>query len=307
MREAIQSETMRLVFALGLGWLFAAAAQQPTPPTATPAAPSPAEQPAVEQPAERPLLRNTGKPMAVEYQCTEEDIQSAGLSCSAEEPCPVYLELSSVEAVGNRIFLAGNIHSASTTLYSMLLASDDAGKTWREPYERMRAAGLDHIQFIDFENGWVSGEVLSPLPRDPFLLITSDGGKAWRAEQIFAESAFGAIMQFRFISRKDGSMLIDRGQPGEGGRYALYETPNGGDTWMLREVNQKPIKLKYAGGSGNTDWRIRADAATKSYRIEHHAGERWHGIAGFSVSIGACRPPEIPIAPAAPVASPPGQ
>jgi photosystem II stability/assembly factor-like uncharacterized protein len=41
-------------------------------------------------------------------------------------------------------------------------------------------AGLDRIQFIDFENGWVSGEVQHPLPRDPFLLATTDGGKTWQ-------------------------------------------------------------------------------------------------------------------------------
>ena len=47
----------------------------------------------------------------------------AGMSCSDEEPCPVYLELAAVESVGNRIFLAGNIHSNAVTLYSLLLAS----------------------------------------------------------------------------------------------------------------------------------------------------------------------------------------
>jgi hypothetical protein len=63
-------------------------------------------------PAENTPLQNTGKPMMVDYLCGEEDIRLAGLSCTIDDPCPVFLELASVEAVGNRIFVAGNIHSS---------------------------------------------------------------------------------------------------------------------------------------------------------------------------------------------------
>lgn len=277
---------------LGVGLLCAEARAQ-TPPAA-PSAPSQGVERPAETPAERPLLRNTGKPMVVEYSCSEEDIRAGGLSCTREDPCPLYLELSSVEAVGNRIFLAGNIHSPSTTLSSVLLASDDAGKTWREPHERIRAAGFDHIQFIDFQNGWISGELLHPLPHEPFLLITSDGGQGWRVHAIFAEPRFGFIQQFWFGSRTNGSLLIDQGHSGESGRYELYETANSGETWTLRQTSERPLQMKHGGGPANEDWRLRADAATKSYRIERHAGDAWHSIAGFSVSIGACKPPEAP-------------
>jgi hypothetical protein len=92
---------------------------------------APAAQAAADEPKPT-VIQNAGKPMAVGFQCTNDDIQWAGLSCSEEAPCPVYLELTAVESVGNKIFAAGNIHSATSTLYSILLASDDAGKTWRE-------------------------------------------------------------------------------------------------------------------------------------------------------------------------------
>lgn len=271
---------MRAVIALGVGLVWAAAAQ--------------VEKPA-EPPTQKPPLHNTGKPMVVDYRCSEEDIPLAGLSCTLEDPCPVYLELDSLEAVGNRIFLAGNIHTATTTLYSILLASGDAGKTWREPYERLRASGLDSIQFLDFENGWISGELQHPLPRDPFLLVTSDGGETWRAQPVFAEPQFGSILQFFFSSRTSGALVIDRGRAAESGRYELYETPNAGETWRLRQSNERPIKMKRAGDTANADWRLRADAATKAYCVERHVGDRWHGIASFSVSIGTCKPPEMPV------------
>jgi hypothetical protein len=259
--------------ALAAGYLAAALAQEPAA-------------------VEKPPLENTGKPMTLPYQCTGDDIQTAGLSCTAADPCPIYLELSAVEAVGNRIFLAGNIHTPATTLYSVLLASDDAGKTWREPYPRLRAAGLDRIQFVDFENGWSSGEVLQPLPRDPFLLVTSDGGKAWRLQPIFSDSQYGSILQFWFNSRTRGSLLVDRGEAGGSSRYELYETANAGQSWTLKESSDRLPKLTHLGGTANADWRIRADAPSRSFHIERHSGERWHSLAAFAISLGRCTLPE---------------
>jgi len=279
---------MRLLVALGTGGLLAvgvAAAQLDKPV----------------KPAESPAVRNTGKPMVLDFECGEEDIRLAGMSCTPEDACPVYLELASVEAVGNRIFAAGNIHSSSTTLYSVLLSSDDNGKTWSEPHERVRLAGFDRIQFIDFENGWVSGEVQHPLPRDPFLMSTTDGGKSWQEQPIFAEPQFGAIVDFRFSSRTSGHLTIYRGRTGASGQYELYETPNAGETWMLRQTSERLIELMRGDPGANPDWRLRADAATKSYRIEHLVGGAWQSIAAFSVSIGACRPPDIPVLPPPPV------
>ncbi len=282
---------MRAVIALGAGLVWAAAAQVDKP---------------AEPPAEKPPIRNTGKPMVVDFHCSDEDIRLAGLSCTIDDPCPLFLELDAVEAVGNRIFAVGNIHTATTTLYSVLLASDDTGKTWHEPYERLRAAGLDRIQFIDFENGWIGGEGLHPLPHDPFLLVTSDGGQTWREQPVFGDSQFGSILQFSFSSRTSGSLVIDRGRGGESGRYELYETPNAGETWMLRQSNERPIPMKRVTGTANADWRLRADAATKAYRIERRVGEAWRGVASFSVSIGTCKPPEMPESvPAAPDAKDP--
>jgi len=230
------------------------------------------------------VLQNLGKPMRVEFNCTDSDMLSAGMSCSEEEPCPVYLELSAAEAVGNKLFAAGNIHSAQATLYSILLASEDGGKTWREPSERHRASSLDRIQFADFETGWVAGQVLQPLPNDPFFLVTTDGGRTWRRRPIFSESRSGAVQQFWFDSRNSGTLLI-----ADGPRNELYESPNGGETWLVREVSDRPIRWKQRL-PGTASVRVRADGSTKSFRIERREGERWNTAASFLVSAGACKP-----------------
>jgi photosystem II stability/assembly factor-like uncharacterized protein len=237
------------------------------------------------------VLRNEGKPMGILFGCTDDDMQWAGMSCSEEEPCPVYLELSGIDTVGNRIIVLGNIHTESLTLYSLLVSSEDGGATWQEPYERMRGAGLNHIQLIDFQNGWISGETVVPVARDAFFLITSDGGKSWRMRPVLAEGMGGAIRQFHFESASSGTMVIDRMQSAESSRYELYDTPNGGETWMIRRTSDQPITLPHpAPDPASSGWRIRADSHSKSFAIEKLQGEKWGTVASFLVQIGACKP-----------------
>ena len=251
---------------------------------------------AAQEPADAPVLENSGKPIVLPYRCTDGDIQWAGLSCSAEEPCPVYLELTAVEAVGSKLFTIGNIHSQTITLYSVLLGSEDAGRTWREPYQRIRGAGLDHLQFADFGNGWVSGESLSPLPGDPFLLITADGGKSWRQHAIFAESRVGTVQQIWFSSSKEGALVFDRGASSGAERYERLESSDGGETWNIREANRQPLRLKETGAPAL--WRLQADAKTQAFLLEHVEGTRWTPAASFAVNLGACTPPQVePVAP----------
>ena len=241
-------------------------------------------------PATPAVLANTGKPMVAPFRCTEEDIRSAGLTCTEEDPCPVYLELTAVESTGIRIFAAGNIHAAAATLYTILLGTEDNGLTWREVHERVRGAGLDHIQFADVETGWSSGLSFAPLPQDPFLLMTTDGGKTWRQRAIFNEPRFGSIQQFFFEDKKSGSLVIDHG-PGTGGdRYELFETNDGGETWNILETNLKAIRIKRAPLTPDADWRVRADGPSKSFHLEHRQGQKWTSLAAFSVNLGACKP-----------------
>src|ERR1035437_5832569 len=75
-------------------------------------------------PAARVVRETVGKPMVAPFRCTEEDIRSAGLTCSEQDPCPVYLELAAVESTGIRIFAAGNIHTANATLYTILRSEE---------------------------------------------------------------------------------------------------------------------------------------------------------------------------------------
>jgi hypothetical protein len=270
-----------------LGLPIFAQEQPPVPPAIPPTLPAvPATLQAV--PA-TPVLENSGQPMLLPFHCTDADIQSAGLTCSEDDPCPIYLELASVAAHGTRIIAAGNLHSAAVTMYTVVLVSEDAGRTWIEAHERIRGAGFDHIQILDPETAWISGLTLFPLPQDPFLLLTTDGGKTWRQRPIAGESRPGAIQQFFFSSREDGALLIDRGPAETGDRYERFQSSDGGESWTIQEESPKPLKLKQTE-TASPDWRLQVDSATQAYHLERRQGTRWIKVAPFAVKIGVCRP-----------------
>src|SRR4029077_5417369 len=146
-----------------------------------------------------------------------------------------------------------------------------------------------HIQLIDFQNGWISGETVVPVARDPFFLITSDGGKSWRLRPVVAAGLGGGVRQFHFASTSSGMMVIDRMQSADASRYELFDTPNGGETWMIRQTSEQPITLKQAAAdAASAGWRIRADSRSKSFAIEKQEAEKWGTVASFLVQIAPC-------------------
>jgi photosystem II stability/assembly factor-like uncharacterized protein len=135
----------------------------------------------------------------------------------------------------------------------------------------------------------VNGHLLQPLPRDAFFLITSDGGKTWRRRPLFGESRSGAIEQFWFDSRTHGQLVIENPEAARGQRYELWESMNGGESWSIRQVDSKPA-VPASSSPAPSGWRLRADAATKTHRVERQAGTKWETVASFRVSAGQCRP-----------------
>jgi hypothetical protein len=253
------------------------------------------------------VLKYTGKPVRVPVSCTEEDIQSLGMSCTAEVPCRVYLELSALEVLAGRMIVAGNLHSDSATLSSIVLASEDGGKTWVESHPRIRQGALDQMQFWDLANGWISGQVVASLPRDPFFLVTRDGGKTWRERPVFGDPHLGSIEKFHFTGATEGRVLVDRAQSGEGGRYALLESKTGGDSWSILQITtEAPKNLKFDRPASRA-WRLQASGTEKAYLVEKRDGDRWVAVAAFAVEAGKCAPAELeltaPAEPAAPEAA----
>jgi hypothetical protein len=228
-------------------------------------------------------------PIRVPFECAEDQLQSAGLLCTEDEPCAIYLELSAIAPLGKKLYLAGNLHANAGTLSSILLASEDGGLTWKEPSPRIPGAALDQIQFHDLEHGWAAGETQVPLPADPFFLITSDGGQTWRKRPVTDEGGPGALQTFWFDSATHGELIVDAGRSSPAGRYVSYETETGGDTWMVRSETGKLPALKRAPPAGEADFRIRA-VGEKTYQIEKRSGEeKWDTMASFLIEAASCK------------------
>jgi hypothetical protein len=227
------------------------------------------------------------EPTHVAYACTDADRDAFGLTCTMDDPCPVFLELDSADAAGGRLIVVGNLHTKSVTLYGIVLASDDNGTTWTEPNPRIPASALEQVEFHDLQNGWITGESVDPLARNPFLLITTDGGRMWHQKPIVEDTTYGTVTQFHFDSPTHGELVLDTPQPKQV-HEELYETNTGGEDWELKQVNNSAIKLKSAHVPGQGPLRVRADASSGTFVVERGGGRTWNRVASFTVHIADC-------------------
>jgi len=238
--------------------------------------------------------------MRVGYACAEEDLQWAGMSCSDGEPCAIYLELNAVVSNGRKILAAGNLHSTSATLSSVLLQSDDSGATWKEPVTRLRGSVIEQLQFYDPMHAWAAGETQYPLPRDPFVLLTTDGGGLWRERAVGEEGNAGSVQRFWFDTVEHGELIVDAGKASSSGRYLSYESETSGESWLLRGSDDRlPVLRRAPAAADDPDWRIRTGTDGKAWQIEKHAGNAWEAMASFLIEVASCKcdpgpPGELP-------------
>jgi len=206
--------------------------------------------------------------------------------------CAIYLEISAAAGAGPKVFVSGNFHTGDATLYSLLLASEDGGTTWREVAERIPGARFGAVYFANEKTGWVLGHFWNHQPRDPFFLLTTDGGLHWRRYPILNESGTAVVEDFWFDSESTGTVLIDRLHHTESGtRYERYETMTGGTNWMIREMSSKPIDVRRIRPvRPEPPWRTRASEESRAWLVEHRAGDSWEVVAEFSLDAGTCAP-----------------
>ncbi len=230
------------------------------------------------------------RPLKAPLECRADGFEAAGIICSEEEPCRLFLELTAVDAAGPRILVGGNVHTTSATVSSLVLMSEDAGSTWHEPVRRFPAAGIEGIQFLNERQAWMAVQPHAQLATDPYLLATTDAGANWQPQPIWSEEGRAGLLQLFYFQNKDhGFVLIDRsGAVSGSGRYEFYETLTGGSTWILRESSARPIQPK-GPPRRPPDWRLREDSKLKTYELERRVGDAWQRMANFATDVGVCK------------------
>ena len=232
------------------------------------------------------LVVQAQTPEIIKFECSPEDIDAFGLNCTDDMPCQVFVEFTSAEAVGNKLFLAGNLHTSNATLFSLLLASEDGGLSWTEPTPRQRNVAFEQVLFFDSDTGWISGQSIDPLPRNQFVMLSTDGGRTWRQKFLFEDPKFGAITQMRFDSRTSGELVLDASQ-GRNIRQELYGTMTGGEGWEVKQTSNKQLSLK--SRPTPSPLRVRSDAKTDTHLLERRTAKGWDLITVFPVRVAECK------------------
>jgi hypothetical protein len=240
-----------------------------------------------------PVLAYEGEPLKLPLQCRAEAFLRAGLVCSEESPCDMFLELVDITNIKNRVLVIGNIHTPSATIATVLLGSDDGGKTWTEPFERVDAASLEMVETLDNQNGWIGGEqTTQDHASSPFLLVTTDGGLNWVRRPIWNgdEERHGAVLEIYFDEPQHGYVIIER-QTVDGDSYELYESMNSGLSWSIRQVSSEmpTIRRRITAAEPEKPWRLNEDRGTAAYEIEHLVDGEWTKASAFAGDLGACR------------------
>lgn len=284
-------------------WVLALAATAPLAAQATFEIPTGAPKPEVFRPQPPPeekkdegkaaVLEYAGEPLKLPLECRAEAFLRAGLVCSEESPCDTFLELVDITSIQDRVLLIGNIHTPSATIATVLLRSDDAGKTWTEAFERVDAAGLEMVQTLDRQHGWIGGQqTTQDHASSPFLLVSTDGGLNWVRRPVWngEEERHGAVIEIYFDDPQHGFVIIDR-LTSEGDSYELYESMNSGLSWSIRQVSSEmpTIRRRMVANEAEKPWRLNEDRGAAAYEVEHLVDGEWTKVSAFAGDLGACR------------------
>jgi photosystem II stability/assembly factor-like uncharacterized protein len=167
----------------------------------------------------------------------------------------------------------------------VILSTEDGGATWTEAIARLRSSAFEHFQIVE-NHGWISGQRIEPLPKDPFFMITTDGGKTWRQKALFEESRFGSITHFWFASPASGELIFDDSLR-KATNQELYTTMTGGESWELKQKSSKPLQLKEPHVPAG--WTASAASGSTTYLIEHNANGKKETLGRFLIHIGDCK------------------
>ncbi len=241
------------------------------------------------EPETAPRLVFEGEPLVLPLECWEEDLLRAGLVCNDVTPCSLVMELVAIGNLGERVYVMGNVHASAGTVSSVLLASDDKGRTWTEPLDRIPGGSLEIFRAVDEKHGWIGGQQWeADTSPDPFMLSTRNGGERWTDRYIWEdEDRTGIVLEFDFENPRHGFLIIER-TGAEGDPFELYETRTGGSSWNIRGFSSEEPEIPFDPAAGEDRWRLREDLSSGTYWVEEREGDNWKPVSSFAPKVGAC-------------------
>lgn len=229
--------------------------------------------------------------------CDIDRLEYAGIRCSEDRPCELYLELVSVAAEGSWMVLAGEVHTADATYESVVLASQDGGVTWTESADRIAAGGIESISIVDAQTAFVAGQQGDTATGElPFLLVTDDGGESWETRMVVTggEKVEGLVVAFQADGASHGYLILEQ-LAATGDPYRLYETYNGGRSWSIRQISADKPQIPGPRLALKTeDWNVRPDSASGEFVIAKRSSSALSGWADqgrFAGTVGSCPAP----------------
>ena len=122
------------------------------------------------------------------------------------------------------------------------------------------------ISFTDAETGYLA---VTYHGEDNYLYKTTDGGRTWNSEKLEVESGGkvsyvdGYAPVFFGADRQDGALILKI--VGDGVRYALFTTADGGNSWKQESDLAVDSVRSYSAGCGTQ--RLVVDDAGNMYRF----------------------------------------
>ena len=226
--------------------------------------------------------------------CEVDRLEYAGIRCSTDRPCELFVELVSVASQGNWVVLAGEVHTADATYESVVLSSADGGVTWIESSERIAAGGIESISIIDAQTAFVAGQQGDTATGEiPFLLVTEDGGVSWEERTVSAggEKVEGLVVAFQADTTSHGYLILEQ-LAATSDPYRLYETYTGGLSWSIRQISADKPQIPGPRLALRTeDWSIRPDSSSGEYIVAKRSSSEssgWAEQGRFSGAVGSC-------------------
>lgn len=127
-------------------------------------------------------------------------------------------------------WVVGSVSRRERVVDSILLYTDDGGKTWTRQRAPSRSE-LIHIDFVSDKRGWIVGA-------GGTILFTRDGGASWTTQNSGTTST---LYHVDFRNDKKGWAVGERG--------TLLRTTDGGESWIqaTTSVNATLLSVKFSG------------------------------------------------------------